>query len=113
MKVKEKGHTLIVKCTEESVSEFMHKLKEQYKDTFHKQNLVVDLSEQGQKLTESELMNFEELAVKHQQEANKSFVLVASDIDFNKFDEELIIVPTLQEAFDLIEMDEIERDLGF
>jgi hypothetical protein len=27
--------------------------------------------------------------------------------------EELVIVPTLQEAFDIIEMEEIERDLGF
>jgi hypothetical protein len=39
--------------------------------------------------------------------------LVAADLDYNQFDANLVVVPTLQEAFDLIEMDEIERDLGF
>jgi hypothetical protein len=27
--------------------------------------------------------------------------------------DEIVVVPTLQEAYDIIEMEEIERDLGF
>ncbi|MEG1239581.1 MAG: ribonuclease Z, partial [Flavobacterium sp.] len=32
---------------------------------------------------------------------------------FDEVSEEIIVVPTLQEGFDIIEMEEIERDLGF
>jgi hypothetical protein len=39
--------------------------------------------------------------------SNGSFVIVC---DFS-FDDRLIIVPTLQEAYDYIEMEEIERQL--
>ena len=39
---------------------------------------------------------------------NGSFVIV-SDISF---DNDLVIVPTLQEAYDYIEMEEIERELN-
>ena len=38
-----------------------------------------------------------------------SFVIVST----HKFDENLNIVPTMQEAFDYIEMEEIERQLDF
>jgi len=27
--------------------------------------------------------------------------------------DEIVVVPTMQEAYDIIEMEEIERDLGF
>jgi len=38
-----------------------------------------------------------------------SFVIVST----HQFDEDLNIVPTMQEAFDYIEMEEIERQLNF
>ena len=38
-----------------------------------------------------------------------SFVIVST----HQFDENLNIVPTMQEAFDYIEMEDIERQLGF
>jgi hypothetical protein len=38
-----------------------------------------------------------------------SFVIVST----HQFDENLNIVPTMQEAFDYIEMEEIERQLNF
>ena len=38
---------------------------------------------------------------------NGSFVIVSD----TSFDDELVIVPTLQEAYDYIEMEEIERQL--
>ena len=43
----------------------------------------------------------------------KSFVIVAENIDYNAVSSNLIVVPSLLEAHDIIEMEEIERDLGF
>ena len=45
--------------------------------------------------------------------AKKSFVIVTSDFDYNAVPEKLTVVPSLLEAHDIIEMEEIERDLGF
>ena len=45
--------------------------------------------------------------------ATVSFVLVVKGIDADDFPDELNIVPTLIEANDILEMDNIERDLGF
>tara|TARA_R110001632_G_scaffold74746_2_gene170701 strand:- start:7341 stop:7661 length:321 start_codon:yes stop_codon:yes gene_type:complete len=42
-----------------------------------------------------------------------SFVVVKSGIDIDNFSESLNIAPTLQEAEDILEMEAIERDLGF
>jgi hypothetical protein len=43
----------------------------------------------------------------------KSFVIVAENIDYNALSKSLIVVPSVLEAHDIIDMDEIERDLGF
>jgi hypothetical protein len=45
--------------------------------------------------------------------ANKSFVIVTSDLDYNAISNKLTVVRSLIEAHDIIEMEEIERDLGF
>jgi hypothetical protein len=47
-----------------------------------------------------------------QKENEKSFVLIANTVEIDDFeDETLSVVPTLIEAEDVLEMDEIERDL--
>lgn len=46
-------------------------------------------------------------------ENGMSFVLVKTGIDVDNFPESLNIVPTMQEAEDVLEMEAIERDLGF
>jgi hypothetical protein len=38
---------------------------------------------------------------------------VADNIDFNSVPSKMTLVPTVLEAHDIIEMEEIERDLGF
>lgn len=45
--------------------------------------------------------------------AKKSLVIVCKNIDFNEVPSYLNVVPTLIEANDIIDMEEIERDLGF
>jgi len=41
-----------------------------------------------------------------------SFVIVYDGINFDDLPDEIIVVPSLDEAKDLIEMENIERDLG-
>ena len=41
-----------------------------------------------------------------------SFVIVVNDINIDELPEELNTAPTVQEALDIIEMENIERDLG-
>jgi hypothetical protein len=50
---------------------------------------------------------------KHHKKLKKSFVVVSEGIDFNAVPAQLVVVPSNLEAHDIIEMDEIERDLGF
>ena len=45
--------------------------------------------------------------------AKKSLVVVCQNIDFTEVPEYLNVVPTITEANDIIEMEDIERDLGF
>ncbi|WP_010255590.1 ribonuclease Z [Myroides injenensis] len=113
MKVKEKGHTIILSSSEASVEAFLEKIIQQYESHFKKANLIIDLSNDTGVISEEDLNLFEEVAIEHIEQANKSFVIVVPNVDFNDFDGDLIVVPSLQEAHDLIEMDEIQRDLGF
>ena len=86
------------------------KVTHEYK-TFEQDNIVIDISNY-ENLTVKQVSNFLKLSKMHRK-AKKSFVVVASNVDFNGFPEKLIVVPTLLEAYDIIEMEEIERDLGF
>ncbi len=110
MKIKEKGHTLVIKKSEDTITDFIAKVKSQY-DTLKKHNLIIDLFQEPELELES-LNQFLEL-LSMQTENKKSLVLVMSSVNYNDFDEDLVIVPSVQEAHDIIEMDEIERDLGF
>lgn len=110
MKVEQKGHTTILKDTESSISQFVEKMTSQY-TTFKKYNLILDVTH-DKSLSINSLKEFLELSKLHKNN-NKSFVIVASEIDFNKVPSALQIVPSVLEAHDIIEMEEIERDLGF
>ncbi|PKB18930.1 ribonuclease Z [Flavobacterium sp. 5] len=110
MKVTTKGHTIIIKDTEGDVVEFLEKINNQY-SSFKEHNLILDISHDTSVDVKS-IKIFSDLSKKHKK-AKKSLVLVVEDIDFNKIPQSIIVVPTQLEAQDLIEMDEIERDLGF
>lgn len=110
MKVEEKGHTVTFKDTQGDITSFNEKVNNDYKR--HKdKNIIIDLSQYGA-LKLNEVLPFLSLSNKHRK-SKKSFVLVVNDFDFNDAPEEMIIVPTVLEAHDIIEMEEIERDLGF
>ena len=99
-----------LKCTENTVSEFFIVLKEKYSN-FEGANLIIDFSDLKGVKTES-ITLYSIISEKHRQ-AGTSFVVVVNGIDFDSLPDEIIAVPTLQEAKDIIEMEKIERDLGF
>ncbi|WP_297517153.1 ribonuclease Z [Flavobacterium sp.] len=109
MRVETKGHTTILRDTVEPVADFCAKVTREY-GQFVTQNVIVDLTHIEVDLTTVKL--FSPLAKTHQK-GKKSFVIVVNAIDFNAIPSHLHVVPSLKEAHDIIEMEEIERDLGF
>ncbi len=110
MKVDQKGHTTIVKDTQNNVEAFVEKINNAY-HTFQGQNLILDISH-DKAISNADLAHFKDLAKNHKK-AKKSLIIVTDVIDFNKVPNYLNVVPSVLEAHDMIEMDEIERDLGF
>ncbi len=109
MKVETKGHTTIIKDTQADLTSFVMKLTHEYK-SFEKYNIIVDLLSH-QDLSTKDINALLPLSKSHKK-AKKSFVIVAN-VDYNSVSQQLVLVPTILEAHDIIEMEEIERDLGF
>lgn len=109
MKVETKGHTTTIRDTQGDLVSFLMKVTHEYK-TFEKHNIILDISTHAD-LSVKDINSVLPLSKTHRK-AKKSFVIVA-DVDFNNVSDKLVIVPTILEAHDIIEMEEIERDLGF
>ncbi|HBK83049.1 MAG TPA: ribonuclease Z [Flavobacterium sp.] len=110
MKVDQKGHTSIIKDTLGNFSSFVEKIHNNY-NTFKNQNLIIIVSKKSN-ITPADLKKIKDLATQHKK-VKKSLVFVIEDIDYNTISKSLTVVPTILEAHDIIEMEEIERDLGF
>jgi hypothetical protein len=110
MKVEHKGHITIIRDTQGKTADFLQKLLHEY-HTYKGQNLVLDLS-RDKALTIEDIKSFTDLAKSHKKE-KKSLVLVSDNVNHNAVPKNIVLVPTLLEAHDIIEMEEIERDLGF
>lgn len=110
MKVTTKGHTIVIKDTEGNIVDFLEKINSQY-NSFKQYNLILDISH-DKSVDVKSLKIFSDL-IKTHKKGKKSLVFIVQDIDFNKIPASIVVVPTQLEAHDLIEMDEIERDLGF
>lgn len=102
----------ILVITQESISivDLVKKIENRYDEIKH-DNIIVNLFSLGN-LTKSDLVEFLQLSKKHRA-AKRSFVIVTNKISTDELPEAIMTVPTLPEAFDVIEMEEIERDLGF
>ena len=84
---------------------------EQTYDTYKNDHLIINLSSLD-KITAEDIAEFLRLSKNHRG-AKKSFVLVSNKVDLDNMPDEVFVVPSMQEAFDIIEMEDIERDLGF
>ena len=110
MKVNAKGHTVCIKDTKGDMVLFLAKVTNEYK-TFENLNIIIDIRAY-KNISLEVITSFLPLSKIHKK-AKKSFVIATSDLDYNAISDKLTVVRSLLEAHDIIEMDEIERDLGF
>jgi hypothetical protein len=110
MKVDQKGHTVCIKDTKGDLVSFLMKVTHEYK-TFQKHNIIIDIR-LHKDLSVKEINSFLALSKLHKK-GKKSFVITTTDLDHNAISRKLAVVRSMQEAHDIIEMEEIERDLGF
>ena len=108
MKTTKKNKYILIEPEGQSITEFSSILTKRHEE-FRDANVVVNLLEYEAVETEH-LLSFLELSDRHRME-RKSFVLASGAMEIDKVPDELIVVPTLREAEDIIEMEEIERDL--
>jgi type IV secretory pathway VirB4 component len=74
-------------------------------------NVIIDLTKYNEATLE-DFLAFLLLSNKHRA-TKQSFIMINDSASMDHVPEELMIVPTYQEALDVLEMEEIERDLGF
>ncbi len=93
-----------------TIPELVKKINDSYKK-IKNDNIIVNLASLN-KVSVDDIIEFLQISNVHR-EAKHSFVIVDNTVDIDETPDEIIVVPTLQEAFDIIEMEEMERDLGF
>ena len=103
MKISKKKKIIIVEIEESDEDSI---LKEKINElSQNKNNLIISFSKKVTKLNKS----FFKTLIKKQKTNNKSFVLVSKE---HKINYELNVVPTLIEAIDFIEIEEVERQIN-
>ena len=108
MKFIEKRDYKILKDDNHDVANFANKLTKSHSE-FEHSNLVIDLLDHKE-LTIKELLMFLEMANINIRN-RRSFVIVSNSFSIDEIPEELVVVPTLQEAEDMVRMDEMERNM--
>jgi len=104
------GNISIITQEKVSIVELVKKLQVIY-NRFKNDNIIINLTSLKPLIAE-DVIEFLQISNQHRK-TKHSFVIVTNKIEDDNIPDELIIVPTLQEAYDIIEMEEIERDLGF
>ena len=102
------GTTTIIDQEKKSLSIFLKNLDERYPEVKN-DNLILNLF-LFDKLTSGDVLEFLDISNKHKN-SGKSFVIVTDKVSYDEIPDEISVAPTLQEAKDIIEMEEIERDL--
>ncbi|KAA5821134.1 ribonuclease Z [Algibacter amylolyticus] len=103
------GNTVIITQEKVSLIELVKKLQTLY-PKYKNNNIIVALTSLD-KLTKDDIVEFLDLSNTHKA-AKHSFVIVSNKIDIDTVPDELVVVPTILEAHDIIEMEVMERDLG-
>lgn len=107
--VKKKKYTHL-KTAQKAVEELLTEVKN-YHSKNSDEHLIVDFSEKIN-VSINDLLLFLKLSTVCRKNGT-SFVLICRDIDIDDVPDEINVVPTFTEALDILEMDVIERDLGF
>jgi len=110
MDISNKTHYLLITSTENSFSNFFNNFK-LASNSASKTHTILQLSENLNTTTHN-LSLFLDIATRYRRNG-MSFVVICKGIDIDEIPDEVNVVPTLTEAEDVLEMDAIERDLGF
>lgn len=110
MLIDQNANTVIITQETKSIVAFVKQIEDKHAD-FKNNHIIVNINSF---VTPSldELIEFLRLSNTHRTK-KKSFVIVSNKVKIDDMPDELIVVPTLQEAYDIIEMEDIERDLEF
>ncbi|AFL82212.1 hypothetical protein Aeqsu_2762 [Aequorivita sublithincola DSM 14238] len=111
MKIENHPDFVVLEDEKDDIIDFASFIERQVPSKYKGQNVVLNLL-QYDSLELPHLLQFLKTSTLHRK-AKQSFVIVNDSIDVDEVPFEMIVVPTLQEAGDIIEMEEIERDLGF
>ncbi|QQX76310.1 MULTISPECIES: ribonuclease Z [Aequorivita] len=111
MKIENHPNYVVLEDEKEDIIDFASFIENQVPSKYKGQNVVLNLLKYD-KLELPHLLQFLKTSNLHRK-TKQSFVIVNNAIDFDDVPFEMIVVPTLQEAGDIVEMEEIERDLGF
>lgn len=104
------GNITVITQERATIIELVANMDQKY-DQIKNDNIIVNLFS-VKDIQKNAINDFLLVSNKHKL-AKKSFVIVTDKVSIDESPEELSIVPTLQEAYDIIEMEEIERDLDF
>ncbi|TVZ27743.1 hypothetical protein JM83_2803 [Gillisia sp. Hel_I_86] len=110
MKITRKKEFIVLEDNKNNLIDFAERITENYSE-YRNDNVVVNLLN-NQNFDLKDALLFLEISNIHRAE-NKSFVIVNSNLSIDVIPDELIVVPSLQEAGDIIKMDDLERELGF
>ena len=110
MQIKEATSYTLISSDEDSFKEFQKSVFKKIND-FDKNHLIIQISEELS-IDKKDFLLFLKIA-EQKKENGTSFVVLNSSVNADDFAENLNIVPTLQEAEDILEMETIERELGF
>lgn len=105
-----KDNITIITQEKASIVELVKKLDVLY-ERFKHDNVIIALTSL-KPIGLSEIVEFLKLSNTHRK-AKNSFVIVTDKVNLDEMPDELVVVPTMQEAYDIVEMEEMERDLGF
>jgi hypothetical protein len=111
MKTSQHENYIVLGDQRDDVLKFAHYLERMVPLKYEEDNLAIDLLKYKH-LSISQLLEFLKLSNYHRS-TKHSFVIVNDAINIDDIPEEMTVVPTLEEAGDIVEMEEIERDLGF
>ena len=111
MKIENHKNFVVLEDEKDDILDFASFIERQIPSKYKGQNVVLDLLKYDS-LELTELLEFIKTSTIHRK-TKHSFVIVNDAIDIDDVPFEMIVVPTLQEAEDIIEMEGIERDLGF
>ena len=92
-----------------TVVELVKKIEALY-PKFKNDNIIINLMSLNT-ISLQDIIEFLRISNTHRA-SKQSFVLVTDKINLNETPDEIVVVPTLKEAYDIIEMEEMERDLG-